>query len=142
MCAAKVEPPSFTELLGTYKITEEVCQKKISDRHLSSISSSCCEEWESLPPYLGLETMVAHDISKGGGSESKKRCDFLFKWRHIKGSRATYQSLIVALLDMKCVDDAEEVCRILRDSISSQPQQQEEASSAIPTQSSSSVSIG
>ena len=126
MCATKlVHPtvPTVSEVMKTYNVPEKACHKKVTDKHLDMISRSCCKEWKSLPSYLGLETIVADDISRSGGREEEKRHGFLLKWRDIRGSRATYKHLIEALLDMKCVDDAEKVCKLLKDSTSLQPRQ-------------------
>ena len=41
---------------------------------------------------------------------------FFSKWKEAKGSGATYRALISALLKIKCVEDAEGVCELLKNS--------------------------
>ena len=103
------------DLLKKYEITEEDFRRQIADVHLERISRSYCEEWESLPSHLGLETIVANDIRKNISVEKDRRYEFLLKWKKIKGFCATYEQLVKALLTIHCANDAEEVCEILKD---------------------------
>ena len=90
--------------------------KQVSDCHVEEISTSSCEKWRSLPPYLEMETIVAKDIDRDhpGGNECEKRCSFLKKWKSLRGLKATYRSLISALLKVKCREEAEYVCKLLK----------------------------
>lgn len=97
-------------------------KKQVSDDDLERISRSYCKEWKSLPPYLDLEAIEADDIDLRPIDEREKRHKFLLKWKHIKGSRATYKQLIDALLKINCVQDAEGVSSLLKQSITSKPQ--------------------
>ena len=45
------------------------------------------------------------------------------KWKKMKGMRATYKSLIHALLEVKCTEDAEGVCKLLKDQNLADPQE-------------------
>ena len=55
---------------------------------------------------------VVPDIDQGPGGEDEKRRNFFFKWRDTKGSGATYKTLISALLEIDCREDAENVCKL------------------------------
>ena len=112
--ASEHELPSFPDLIERYGLTEGDCDKPVTDYHLGLISRSCCDEWKFLPPYIGLETIVAEDIDKSQKSEREKRKDFFLQWKSTIGSRATYKLLITALLKMKCGQDAEKVCKTLK----------------------------
>ena len=113
----KVEGPTLPELMNRYGLSEADTSQQASDSNLELITLSCCEQWKSLPPYLVVETIVATDIDKTQKDPQEKRHDFFRKWKKIKGSGATYKVLITALLKIKCVEDAEKVCEILKDSI-------------------------
>lgn len=108
--------------------------QQVSDGHLEEISRSCCEQWKSLPPYLGLETIVASDIDKSPKEEGEKRHDFFKKWKKVKGFAATYGKLIDALLAIKCRGDAEKVYKIMLSTCaeSSQPPEPSAASAMPP----------
>ena len=59
---------------------------------------------------------MARDIHRGHpGEEREKRCSFLKKWKKMKGLKATYKSLIHALLEVECREEAEGVCKLLKD---------------------------
>lgn len=110
---------SYESLIQDYGLTDEHCNQKVSDDHLQQISRSCCRQWKSLPPYLEVETIVADDIDKTQKGEREKRHDFLKEWRGT--SDGTYKQLIIALLKIKSREDAEKVCKILKQSLPSQP---------------------
>ena len=87
--------------------------KKISDKHVVEISGFLSEQWRKLPSYLDLEDAVLSDLEKDAKTEEERRAGLLKKWKREKGSEATYQVLIKALLDIKCKEDAESVCKLL-----------------------------
>ena len=117
------DPPTLpvSELMSRHGLSDEDCDKIISNAHLESISRSCCKEWKSLPPHLKLETIVAKDIDKTSVNEKEKRYDFLLQWKEIKGAQATYKQLLAALLKIRCTQDSEKVCEILKESIPMRP---------------------
>ena len=102
-------------MMEHFKLSEAGFNRHISDCHIEEISNSFCEKWRSLPPYLEMETIVAKDIDRDhpGCDECEKRCSFLKKWKKMKGLKATYKSLIHALLQAKCREEAEGVCKLL-----------------------------
>lgn len=63
------------------------------------------------------------DIDRKSVSEDEKRATFFAKLKEKKGSGATYEVLISALLGIECVDDAESVCKLLQNPTSIPPQQ-------------------
>jgi len=105
-------------LLEQYSVTEEECVLQVSERHVSDIALSHCRKWRYLPSYLELEDIVKSDIDHGAGSEEEKRHSFLLKWREVKGSSATFKKLINALLEIDCHQDAESVCKLLKNVVS------------------------
>ena len=108
-------------------LTEEDVSKKITDEHIEFISRSLCRQWKSLPAHLGLAIIVVDDIDKSNVmDEREKREKFLRTWKKEKGSEATYKKLIDGLLTIKCKEDAEFVCELLKGTDSMQQQQPEE----------------
>ncbi len=107
---------TISSLLHRYQLKREDCNKKVSDRHLEEISSSHCGKWRSLPAYLDMKTINMEDTDRDPGNEEEKRSAFFRKWRHMKGSAATYMKLIGALLEIKCMEDAESVCKLIQHS--------------------------
>lgn len=99
---------SVGTLLDKYKITET---EDICDSQLEKISHLCTGEWRLLPQHLQMETLK--DINDVPGKENEKRLPFLRLWHQRNGSDATYKTLISALLEIKCVLDAENVCKLL-----------------------------
>ena len=110
--------PQFLQLMSCYELTEGHYNQQVSDTHLEKLSRSGCKQWKSLPPYLKLETIVAEDIDKSQKGEREKRYDFLLQWKEIEGSSATYRQLIIALLKIKCRQDAEKLCEMLKKPVS------------------------
>ena len=115
--------PSESTLLKHYNVPEEKCSQQISDSHIEEISRCGCKDWKSLSPHLEMENIVVEDIIRNSRlSEREKRHEFFLQWKDIKGSEATYQRLISALLKIKRRNDAELVCKLLQDSCSQSKQ--------------------
>ena len=108
----------FKNLLKQYQLTEQDCNKMISDNHLEFISDNFCDgtTWKSLPTYLGIPRSVACDINAMALDEREKRRTFYYKWRQMKGSKATYSRLVKSFLKIHRRLDAEEVLKQLRGS--------------------------
>ena len=110
------------KILKIYELTKEKCNKAVTEEHLRSISRKCCRKWRGLPASLGLASIVQSDIDSmhhipPQDLEREKRHSFLAEWKQKMGSDATYMSLIVALLNIECREDAESVCEILKESL-------------------------
>ena len=96
-----------------FRLTDEQCNKKVTDVHLDKIAHVSHCQWRRLPPYLKMQTSVVTDIDQGTGGEDQKRRSFFFKWKNTKGFGATYKTLISALLEIESMEDAENVCELL-----------------------------
>ena len=114
----------FRSLIEQYELTEQDCTRQIEDVDLDRISDSHCMHWRKLPTHLGMEKIVTNDIDKSQGSEEVKRSDFFSRWKDIRGSDATYKQLVIALLEVNCRQDAEDVLKILKESIRKAQHQQ------------------
>lgn len=107
---------AFAQLIKRYQLRRADLTNQISDTHLVEISLSHCQKWKFLPSFLDIESIVAQDIDTERISEEDKRRAFFLKWKDLKGSDATYERLIIALLRIKCKDDAESVCKLMKGS--------------------------
>ena len=111
----------FDPFVEFYGLTRRHCDRPVSDLHLERISRSCFKYWKLLPDYLGLKTVMVHDIDRSLIDEESKRLEFLRQWKIRKGSEATYTQLISALLSIDQRSDAEAVCNFLAQSMKSAP---------------------
>ena len=111
-------PCDLSTLLLLYKLSAGVCREQVSDVHLEQISRSHCKDWRKLPPHLELEAIIVSDIGRMQVGEGEKRQEFFSSWKIRKGSGATYECLIRALLKIECRQDAESICKLLQAPIS------------------------
>ena len=111
---------SYEELLKHHGLSEEDCGQQVSNKHLALFSLSLCGRWKMLPALLDMEPITAEDAAKDAGNEEGKRYRFLLKWSQSQGFQATYKKLILALLELKCAQDAGQVCRRLKESLSAE----------------------
>ena len=107
---------SFESLLDCHHLSEEDINKQITDGDMETISRSLCRKWRSLPAHLELDSIVVGDIDLVHLEEGEKRSKFFATWKEKQGSKVTYKRLIHALLKIECTQDAESVCRLLKDS--------------------------
>ena len=101
------------DLMRLYELNEGDCSKPISGNHLDEISRTLCGGWRSLPTHLGMPEIAVKDLERDFKIENERRNGFFFQWKEMQGSAATYKKLIIALLDIKCREDAEGVCKLL-----------------------------
>ena len=107
---------SLESLLDSHLLSEEDINKQITDGDMEAISRSLCRKWRSLPAHLKLDSIVVGDIDLVQLEEGEKRSKFFATWKEKQGSGVTYKRLIHALLKIECTQDAESVCRLLKDS--------------------------
>ena len=108
----------FSNLIAHFKLTEEDCEREVSDTDIVKIASSLHGKWKSqLPPLLGMDPIVVTDIVGAPGyiSEEDRRLAFFKEWKQQNGFDSTYKTIISALLEIKCRQDAENVCKILKE---------------------------
>lgn len=110
----------FRSILIHFNLNDEDCRTPVTSSHLDEISLRMCGDWRFLPSHLGLEDNVVEDINRKPTctDEKGKRRELFRKWEQSKGSKATYERLIFALLKQEQRKDAERVCELLRDSLS------------------------
>ena len=99
-------------LLRQFQLDSVDCKKKVSKCHIHEISSESCEHWVKLYPYLKMNKSVMRDAKLV--EEKQEKLEFFQSWVEQKQSEATYFELIEALLRIKCKEDAEFVCNLLK----------------------------
>lgn len=96
-----------------YELADGDCNQPINMVHFDVISRTLCGGWRSLPTYLDMIEILVKDLERDLKVESERRKAFFSQWKAMKGSAATYKKLIIALLYINCVEDAEGVCKLL-----------------------------
>ena len=109
-------PSRLDSLLVTHGVAREDSDKQIGDKDIDKISQSCGFPYGRLSSYLGMKQVCAQDAKQDGKSEPDRRAGLLEGWKQLKGSDATYRALIAALLEMERRDDAEVICKLLKES--------------------------
>ena len=109
------EPSSGADrvVMKFFGLTEREWNKVITSEDVDAISRSYCRQWKRLIPHLNMKDITEDDINDHSGSPGEKRRIFLRKWKRMKGSEATYERLVSALLKIECKEDAEGVCQLL-----------------------------
>ena len=69
--------------------------------------------WREAAPFLGLGEIDIHDVEKNYGSEAERRVGALYRWKATNGLKATYSMLVMSLLSVGRVDNAENICSFL-----------------------------
>lgn len=105
---------TVNSLMAEYKLeAEDIGNREISTPHLESLCTSHFSQWRLLPSHLEVEGISVEGIDCKFAGERERRLAFFFQWKHMKGPGATYGRLLDALVVMKCVGDAEAVCKVL-----------------------------
>jgi hypothetical protein len=129
------------DLMNTYDLSEDYCTKEISNVHASDVCLLLhgCSKWQLMVPILGMKEDEVSDTKHALLSEDERRQNFILKWRKKHGCEATFKALINALIKIECHEDAEEVCKFLKESIA-EPSQQTCQPQHVPPSSSISMS--
>ena len=120
-------------LMEKFGLREEDYCKEIADIHVVEFSRAHGKDWKLLPAYFEMDRIVVSDLEHKPGEEKEKRFSFLTEWKLQKGSDATYERLVYALLKIKCRLDAEAVCKMLKVSQESESQETSPSNQATPT---------
>ena len=105
--------------MESFHLSDKVVDLQVSDVHLHEICCCSCTKWRLLYSYLAMDKTMVSDVERMNVSEEERRHSFFSVWRERKGSAATYQRLVQALLQAGCREDAEKVCKILATSLKS-----------------------
>ena len=98
------------ELLKKFELTEELLGKQCSDDHLTAISRFV--SWDTVGPHL-VSRQDMKDIRMNGRDEQDRRVLLINKWED-KGSEATYNAIVTAMLKAEKKKEAGVVLKLLR----------------------------
>ena len=77
-------------------ILQRNMDREAKEGHLEILARECDFDWKSLRPHLGLTLGQEDDISRSVRDYGEQRRAFLYKWKQVMGSSATYRALIEA----------------------------------------------
>ena len=99
--------PTYDDLLAHHGIEKSIMKQTFDDQDLRQFSLAL-DMWESLAEFLGIpDSDIAGIKSHGDAVEQKIR--MLETWRQRRGSMATYEVMVRALLQISRTDLAEKV---------------------------------
>ena len=99
--------PTYDELLAYYNMEKSIMKQTFDDENLRQFSLTL-DMWETLAKFLGMPNSDIVNIkSQGDAIEQKVR--MLECWKHRRGSMATYEAMVKALLQISRTDLAEKV---------------------------------
>ena len=99
--------PTYEELLVQHGLEKSIMRQTLSDEHLRQFSLSL-DTWEKLARFL---RMTSPDITniKNQGDVDEQKIRMLETWKQRHGSKATYEAMVKALLQISRIDLAEKV---------------------------------
>ena len=100
------------ELAEHFKLSENALSQQVSDDHITE-TSTFLGAWKLIAPHLGLSQEEVEAVDNDGESEQHKTLLTLQKWKQALFFKATYQTLLEALLAAKRADLAGEVCKMM-----------------------------
>ena len=102
--------PTYDELLAHYEVENSIMKWAFDNKHLREFSLTL-DTWENLARFLGMPTPDITNIKSQGDME-EQRIRMLECWKHRCGSKATYEAMVKALLQISRTDLAEKVITI------------------------------
>ena len=107
--------PTYEELLSHYGVENSIMKQTFDDEHLREFSLRL-DMWERLAKFLGMSNSDIVDI-KSQGDAAGQRLGMLECWKQRCGSKATYEAMVKALLQISRTDLAENVINLRQSSI-------------------------
>ena len=106
--------PTYDDLLAHHGIEKSIMKQTFDDEDLRQFSLAL-DMWESLAEFLGIpDSNIVSIKSHGDAVEQKIR--MLETWRQRRGSIATYEVMVRALLQISRTDLAEKVVTLTQPS--------------------------
>ena len=99
--------PTYNELLVHYKVDSSIMKQTYDDEELREFSLTL-DVWETLAKFLGMPNSDIANI-KSHGDAVQQRLKMLECWKQRRGSMATYEAMVKALLQISRTDLAERV---------------------------------
>ena len=104
---------TLPSLLWHCKLTESDVEIEVDERDYLEVAR-CFTDWREIAPLCGIEINEINDIERDYKAEEAKRVGFLKTWKRKFAFKATYSSLIQALLKRSGADEARKVCKHLK----------------------------
>ena len=99
--------PTYDELLAHYDMDSSIMRETFDDRHLRQFSLTL-DVWETLARFLEMPNLDIANI-KSHGDAVIQTLKMLECWKQRRGSMATYEAMVKALLQISRTDLAEKV---------------------------------
>ena len=101
------------KLMSRYSLTDEMLRRRCSQEHINEIAKfiSVQEVGRHLP---NIDIVALGDFEIDYSKESRRRTALLRLWVENNGDGATYDSLITAMITAEKIQQATDVCRMLR----------------------------
>ena len=106
--------PTYEELLVHYDIDSSIMKESFDDKHLRQFSLSL-DLWETLAKFLEMPNLDIANI-KSQGDAVVQTLKMLECWKQRRGSMATYEAMVKALLQINRTDLAEKVITLRQSS--------------------------
>ena len=106
--------PTYDELLAHHDMDRSIMRETIDDKHLRQFSLTL-DIWEILAKFLEMPTSDIANI-KSQGDAVVQTLKMLETWKQRRGSMATYEAMVKALLQINRTDLAEKVIILRRSS--------------------------
>ena len=97
-------------LVTLYHLTQKELSQTVSSKHILQIQRTI--SWWAVGRIL-LDRVVLNDITKDAFDEEQRRDMMLNKWQEKRGSGATYEKLIDAMIEVEKTSEAEGVCQLI-----------------------------
>ena len=107
--------------LTKFGLSKDDLKQEISDTDIDNICRAYCTKWRNLYAHLGLERTFVVNAERDGYDEADKKAHFFRAWKGEEASDTTFGKLIDALMQIKCKQDAEGVCKLLAAKLGKQP---------------------
>ena len=113
-CQFTMAVPTYDELLAHYDVKKSIMKQTFDDEHLREFSLAL-DTLETLAKFLGIPNSDIIAI-KNQGTAIEQRIRMLECWKQRRGSMATYEAMVKALLKINRTDLAERVITLRKSS--------------------------
>ena len=102
------------DLIQKYNIQPKALDKQLTDVKLSDIAYKVDFDWKRCTRKLGVSSTDINDIGKDYHGVKEQRYGALQKWKQKKSFMATGKAFVEMLLNIHEVEQAKEVCLLLK----------------------------
>lgn len=85
---------------------QEECTSEVADVDLEKFTHTHAQDWRCLPPHLEMHGIIVKHLERKLVDERERRYNFFTEWHSQKGSDATYEKLVKALV----TDQVQKLC--------------------------------